>query len=190
MKINSKEIYTFSNSLSFLRLFLFIPLWLLIDKNHAAQTRIIAASICLFGALTDILDGYFARKRNEVTEFGKIIDPLADKIVIGALVIKLFFIGEIPGYYFFMVILRDLLIFIGGIIVTNKIGKILPSNVLGKITVINIAIVILLILFDVSKTNIVFETIYLLSIILMFASLIGYAIRAKEFLSRKENESI
>ncbi|MHB8580940.1 MAG: CDP-alcohol phosphatidyltransferase family protein [Ignavibacteriaceae bacterium] len=190
MKINRKDIFTFSNFLSLLRLLLFLPLWLLIGNGPVIQTRIIVVSLCIFGALTDILDGYFARKLNEVTEFGKIIDPVADKIVIGALVIKLFVIGEIPGYYLLMIIIRDLLILVGGIIVTRRIGKVLPSNVLGKITVINIALVILLILFDVSKNSLFYEIIFFISIILIIISLIGYIIRAKEFLNRKENESI
>ncbi|MHB8853986.1 MAG: CDP-alcohol phosphatidyltransferase family protein [Ignavibacteriaceae bacterium] len=190
MKMNSKDIFTFSNLLSLIRLFLFLPLWILINKSPDTQVRIIVVSLCMFGALTDILDGYFARRRNEVTEFGKIIDPLADKIVIGALVIKLFTIGEIPGYYLLMIIIRDLLILVGGIIVTRRIGKVLPSNILGKITVINIAIVILFILFDVNKSTLLFEIIYFMSIILIITSLIGYIVRAKEFLNRKENESI
>ncbi len=70
----------------------------------------------MIAAITDILDGYLARKFNQVTEFGKIIDPLADKIAIGAIIIKLFIIGVIPLYYFFMIIVRDVLIFLGGII--------------------------------------------------------------------------
>ena len=190
MKIKRKEIYTLSNSLSILRLLLFIPIWVLLDKNELDHIRIIILAICLFGALTDILDGLIARKRNEVTEFGKIIDPLADKIVIATLVIRLFAIGEISGYYLFMILTRDLLILIGGTMVTNRIGKVLPSNILGKITVINIAAVLLLILFGINKENIIFQIIYILSIILIAVSLVGYVIRANEFLRRENNESV
>ena len=185
-----KEIYTKSNLISFFRLLLSIPLWFLLDRFDSAEIRYITFGVCLLASFTDILDGYLARKYNEVTEFGKIIDPLADKIAIGIIIIKLYAIGEIPPYYFFMVILRDIIIFLGGIFVSKKIGKILPSNTLGKITVINIGIVILLIILQINGTNWVFRFIYASSIILIFASLIGYIIRAKEFLKRNNYESI
>ena len=52
-------------------------------------------------AITDMLDGYLARKFNEVTELGKIIDPLADKIAIGVIILKLYLIGIIPRVLFY-----------------------------------------------------------------------------------------
>jgi cardiolipin synthase (CMP-forming) len=188
--MNYKEIYTKSNLLSLFRLLLSIPLWFLLDGFDSYNIRYITFVLCLFAALTDVLDGYLARKYNEVTEFGKIIDPLADKVAVGVLVIKLYSIGEIPSYYFFMVIIRDIIIFLGGIFVARKINKVLPSNVLGKITVINIGIVILLIILKIDRSNLIFQLIYASSIILVFVSLIGYIIRAKEFLKRKNYESV
>ena len=89
-----------------------------------------------------------------------------------------------------MIVGRDLLIFLGGIFITNKIKRVLPSNMLGKITVINIGIVILLFILRVDTTNLIFKMIYGLSIVLIFVSLIGYIIRAIEFLRQKEYESI
>jgi Phosphatidylglycerophosphate synthase len=53
----------------------------------------------LFAASTDMLDGYLARKLNQVTEVGKIIDPLADKAAMALIVIKLYLIGEISGFF-------------------------------------------------------------------------------------------
>ena len=190
MKFTSKEIFTFSNFLSFSRLLLAVPLWILLDDIHSGSTRMIILVLCLFGALTDVLDGYFARRNNQVTEVGKIIDPVADKIGIAVVMVKLMMIGEIPLYFFIMVVGRDLLILIGGIIVSGKLGRVLPSNVLGKITVISISIVIVLVLLGLEKTNTVFLTFYYLSIFLIFTSLIGYFIRAKEFLTKKNYGSI
>ncbi|MFO7447066.1 MAG: CDP-alcohol phosphatidyltransferase family protein [Ignavibacteriaceae bacterium] len=186
--ISYKELYTKSNLISLLRLLLAVPLWFLIDNLDDEFYRYLTFGICVFGAFTDILDGYLARKYNEVTEAGKIIDPFADKIVIGVIVIKLYLVGIIPSYYFFMIIGRDLLIFIGGIIVSRKLGKVLPSNMLGKITVVSIGIVILFfILGAADKENYLFLSLYALSIILIFASFIGYLIRAIEFINQKKN---
>jgi len=190
MIINPKEIYTKSNLLSFLRLLLVIPFWFLLDNFNIPKARYFAFALCIFAALTDILDGYLARKFNEVTELGKIVDPLADKFVVAVIIVKLYLIGIIPGYYFFMVVGRDVLIFIGGIFITKRIKRVLPSNMLGKITVINISIVILLFILRVDTTTIIFKMIYGLSIVLIFISLIGYTIRAKEFIKQKEHESI
>ncbi len=188
--MNYKEIYTKSNIISLFRLFLAIPFWFLLDGFDSANIRYITFAVCIVASFSDILDGYLARKYNEVTEFGKIIDPLADKIAVGVIIIKLYVIGEIPAYYFLMIILRDIIIFLGGIFVAKKISRVLPSNVLGKITVINIGIVILLIILKLNGNILVYKLLYASSIVLIFASLIGYIIRAKEFLKRKNYGSI
>jgi CDP-diacylglycerol--glycerol-3-phosphate 3-phosphatidyltransferase len=188
--INRKEAFTKSNLLSLLRLLLAIPFWFLLDNLENNSIRYFTFGLCLFAAFTDILDGYLARKFNEVTEYGKIIDPLSDKVAIGTIIIKLYLSNEIPSYYFFMIIGRDVLIFIGGIIVSKRIGRVLPSNVLGKITVIFIGITILMIILQIDRSGILFKSFYGLSIVLIFASLAGYIIRAFEFLKQKSYGSV
>ena len=190
MKFTFEEISTPSNFLSMLRLLLALPLWFLFDYIDNPHTRLIIFAVCIFAAVTDILDGYIARKYNQVTEFGKIIDPLADKIAVGAIIIKLFILSEISIYYFIMILARDIFIFIGGIYVANRIGKVLPSNILGKMTVINISLVILLIVAGIEKGSYLFLSLYYLSIVLIVVSFIAYVIRAKEFLKRKNYESV
>ena len=190
MKITFNDIKTKSNLLSLIRLFMAIPFWFLLDNFQLSQTRYITISLCFLAAVTDILDGYLARRYNEITEFGKIIDPIADKFVIGSIIIKLFLIGKVDTIYFLLIIGRDLLIFIGGIIVAKKIGKVLPSNILGKITVINISIVILLILFNMDVNSSIFIFIYYLSITLITISIIVYTYRAFEFIKKKDYGTI
>ena len=183
--IKFKEINTVSNYLSILRLLLAIPFWILLDHFDSPYFRHILFSLILFASFTDIMDGYLARKMNQITEFGKMIDPLADKICIGLIVTKLFLIHQIPSYYFFIIIGRDILIFIGGIILTKKLGRVLPSNMLGKITVLIIGIVIILILINIDRNMIYYKIIYGLSLLLIVASFAGYTLRAIEFLSAK-----
>jgi CDP-diacylglycerol--glycerol-3-phosphate 3-phosphatidyltransferase len=177
--IRFKEINTVSNYLSLLRLLLAIPFWILLDNFDSL--RYIIFSLAVFGALTDIFDGYFARRFNQVTEFGKIIDPLADKICIGAIITKLYLLNLIPAYYFYMIIGRDLLIFLGGILLTKKLGKVLPSNMLGKTTVLIIGIVILMVMIGVDQGAVYFKIIYYASLLLIVVSFIGYSLRASEF---------
>ena len=182
-----KEIFTVSNFISFFRLLLAIPLWYLLGNLNQPGMRVIVASIALFCAVTDILDGYIARRFNQVSEVGKIIDPLADKVAMGVVVIRLFMINEIPDYYFYMIIIRDILIFFGGIFVAKKIGKVLPSNLLGKLTVIVIGIVIVMILLDVSRSSPVFQFPFYLSIVLIFTSFFVYIYRATEYIKKESN---
>ena len=181
------EIYTISNLLSFLRLLMAIPFWILIENINEPGMRNVIAALAIIAALTDWLDGFVARKRNEVTELGKIIDPLADKIAIGAIIISLYMVGEIPEYYFFLIVGRDLLIFLGGVIVSKMIGKILASNILGKITVSMIGMVILLIVLEMSRSSYLFQFFYYGSIILIIVSFFAYVYRAVEYIKKENN---
>lgn len=189
MTIQKKDILTISNGLSALRLLLIFPVWYSLNNYEDSLFRNLTLALCIFAGITDYLDGYVARKRNEITELGKIIDPLADKVLVSILAIKLFLIGELSGYFLLIIVFRDILIFIGGILISLKIKKVLPSNLLGKITVTFIGVVFLLIIAGMSKQHVIFIIIYLSSILLIYGSLIGYIIRAKEFLKKnKENE--
>lgn len=189
MKFTKKEILTLSNFLSIFRALLVIPVWIFMGNLEYEWGRYIAGGLCLFAALTDVLDGYFARKFNQVTEFGKIIDPVADKIIVSAVVLKLFLIEAVPAYYFFIIIGRDLLILAGGIYVTRLINKVLPSNVLGKITVVFISLVLLFAILQVDEGSLYYKFFYYSSLVLIVVSLIAYTIRAVEFIKKNKNES-
>lgn len=189
MIVNFAEIKTKSNLLSLVRLFLVIPI--LIYASNIEKYRILLLSIMAFGIITDILDGYLARKFNEVTEFGKIIDPLADKVCIIAFVIQLFLTGTIPLYYFLIIVLRDVIIFTGGILVSKKINKVLPSNMLGKITVLSIGFYLIAIVAGLDKQTFWYYLLLYLSILLSFVSVIGYGIRGYEAVKWMEkNETV
>ena len=178
------KIFNVSNSLSFLRLLLVIPAWFAFN-DFTQFARYIVAAIGVIATITDILDGYLARKLNQITEFGKVIDPLADKVLIVFVVFNLFLLGEILDYYFYMIIARDVLILIGGLIVSKKIGKVLPSDYLGKATVLSIAFVLLMILLNVDSNSLPYLILYYLSIVLIFASFANYFIKAAKVLSQK-----
>jgi CDP-diacylglycerol--glycerol-3-phosphate 3-phosphatidyltransferase len=137
------KILNISNSLSFIRLLLAIPLFL----AFYADSSITVLIICIIAYLTDIGDGYFARKLNQITEFGKMLDPLADKIFVGLFVVIMLLHSKIPIWFGTIIILRDILILIGGLYITSKLKYVIPSNYLGKFTVIFIAASLLLSLF-------------------------------------------
>ena len=189
--IEKNKILTISNALSFFRLLLVFPVWFSLSNFHDEKYRILTFTLCIVAAITDYLDGYVARKRNEITEVGKIIDPLADKILVAVLTIKLYLNGELSSYFLLIILLRDAIIFIGGILISLKLKKVLPSNLLGKITVTVIGFVFLLVIAGLNKQSMIFIVVYYGSIFLIYASLLGYLIRSLEFLKKKrQNEHI
>jgi cardiolipin synthase (CMP-forming) len=183
--MSSNQIFNASNTLSFIRLLLVIPVWLAYKYFDEITAGYIVGGIGIFAAITDILDGYLARKLNQVTEFGKIIDPLADKVLIVFVVLNLFFLGKIPPYYFYLIVGRDLLILIGGLILSKKIGKVLPSDYMGKATVLAISFTLLMILLNVDSQSPIYLILYYSSIVLIFVSLGNYVIKAIKALSQK-----
>tara|TARA_B100000614_G_C14551855_1_gene494254 strand:+ start:1484 stop:2068 length:585 start_codon:yes stop_codon:yes gene_type:complete len=131
-----KNFLNLANSLSVLRILLSIPLYYSIKKITNISSyydSIVFLLICLLIGLTDILDGYFARKYNVVTDIGKFLDPLADKICIFVLIIFLSInFGLKYSVLFTLLIIRDLIISFFSIYYVNLKGKYLQANVFGK----------------------------------------------------------
>lgn len=138
------KLHTISNYLSFSRAFVAFPFAYYLFHNNILVAMIIA----FYAFLSDYLDGYFARKYNEITEFGKIIDPIADKIFIGLTGIVLIMQNKISLIFALTILMRDLLILLGGIYASKKLEIVLPSNNIGKITVNILSLVLLGIIFN------------------------------------------
>ncbi|MEN8191788.1 MAG: CDP-alcohol phosphatidyltransferase family protein [Bacteroidota bacterium] len=181
LNIKFEKIFTISNFISSIRLILIFPtIYLLKGIGEHDSYRIYILLIFALAYLSDLLDGYLARKFNEISELGKIIDPLADKIFVIAVVIQLFLYDEITSFYFWVIILRDVVIFLGGIYVSKTIGRILPSNLLGKMTVASIGLFLIAVVAGLETIPLLYNFIQYLSILLSFASVLGYGLRAYE----------
>jgi len=181
MKLELNKIYTKSNLISFVRLLLVAPtIYFITNIPEHDEYRVVVLSLFFLAYLSDLLDGYLARKYNEISELGKIIDPLADKVFIIAIVFQLFLSDEITPVYFWIIISRDILILIGGVFVTNITGKVLPSNLLGKITVSSIGIFLIAVVAGAREVSWLYNLLQYLSIFLSFASILGYALRGYE----------
>jgi cardiolipin synthase len=123
--------WTASNVLSLARVVLLVPiLYFLLKLNNGE--RGVAAGLMLVAALTDFLDGKIARRYHQETEFGRIIDPLSDKICAGAVVIALASLGDVPLWFLLTVIGRDTLILLGGIYIAKTKKVVFHSNLAGK----------------------------------------------------------
>lgn len=136
----NREVFYVSNLISLSRFFLLAAAsYFLLEKLYLAS-----AIFLVLIWISDLLDGYFARRRNEISEFGKIIDPLADKISVAVIAIVLTSQGIIPLWYMIITILRDVIIFSGGVYLKYSRKVVLQSNWTGKITVFFIGVTLFL----------------------------------------------
>jgi cardiolipin synthase len=123
-----KQARNVPNTLSFLRL-LMVPvfLWLILSHHGAWAILLLAIS-----SLTDLLDGYIARRFNQITRLGQLLDPFADRLYIFTTLIGLVLTGVIPVWLAIVVIARDImLLVVYPMLATHGYGP-LPVHYLGK----------------------------------------------------------
>ena len=121
-----------------------VPVFMLFTIMDHFWTRVLALIIFIAAGLTDLYDGYLARKRNEITEFGKLMDPLADKFLTSAAYIS--FVGmrelDVAPWMVVLIVGRELLVTGLRVLAASK-GEVLAADRQGKIkTVIQVIVVI------------------------------------------------
>ena len=148
-------------------------------------------------SLTDKLDGYIARSRNQVTTFGKFLDPLADKILVLSALIILVEYGKIPSWIPIIVLAREFIVSGYRLIAVEKGGKVIAASILGKLKTATQMVAIILIMFDPNSfgdcfkgilegaefgLNLISTTLLILSVIATIFSGIDYLKNGKELL--------
>lgn len=134
-----------ANKLTLLRIFL-VPIFLIFFVAHIPYGTIIATVVFILASITDKLDGYIARSRNQVTKFGKLMDPLADKLLVTAALISLVELQIIPGVVAIIIIARELAVTSLRSIAASE-GIVLAASKWGKLkTAIQIVAIILCLL--------------------------------------------
>ena len=163
------------NKLTVLRVLMipFFVVFMLMDITGAAD-KYIAAAIFIIASLTDLLDGKIARKYNLVTNFGKFMDPLADKLLVGAAMICLVEMHRLAAWIVIVIISREFIIS-GFRLIASDNGVVIAASYWGKFkTVFQMAMIIVLI-FDLGGVFAVVETILVwASLILTVISLVDY----------------
>ncbi len=136
MAVSSKKLWTPANIVTCIRIVL-IPVWFILAAQ--VPTAISSFSVPAFGIAlfyiaisgTDKLDGYLARSRNEVTTFGKFLDPIADKLVVIFALVYLLMEGSMGPFMLLVVIVRELLVSGLRMVVAAK-GVVIAASNLGK----------------------------------------------------------
>ena len=114
-------------------------------------TYLIIDFIFIIASITDKLDGYIARSRNQVTTFGKFLDPLADKILVLAAMVMLVEINKIPAWIPIIVLAREFIVSGYRLIAVEKGGKVIAASVWGKLKTVTQMIAIILAFIDVNS---------------------------------------
>lgn len=139
---NDKNKFSLANFLTLSRI-LFLPFILYHLTRGTIEHDRWAAFFMLLAGSTDFFDGYVARKYNQISYLGKLLDPVIDKISIGTVMVFLTLYNELPLWYVVIVIGRDIFILGGGMYVMASKSFIVQSNNLGKWTVTSFVAVIL-----------------------------------------------
>lgn len=166
------------NKLTILRVIM-IPFFvgtLLMDHGENRLLRCISAVIFIVASLTDMLDGQIARKHNLVTNFGKFMDPLADKLLVCAALVCLVELGLLPAWMVIVIVSREFIIS-GFRLVAVEQGIVIAASYWGKFktTCQMVSIVLLIIEFPVLKT--VTDIFVWAALILTVISLADYLIK-------------
>ena len=121
------NVWTIPNVLTMIRMIM-IPVFVILFFNGARKA---ALAVFVAASLTDLLDGFLARKLNQITDFGKLFDPLADKLmVITAMVCQTFW-GPLPLIAVIIVAAKELMMVLGGVFMLSR-NVVVYSNYAGK----------------------------------------------------------
>ena len=177
----SGKLFTISNFISFSRIFIVIPV---VYRHYINGYSVDAIIILLigYGIISDYLDGFVARKTNTISEIGKMIDPISDKIAAGLLFIYTVVIGWIPFWFLWLFIARDILILIGSSFIKLRYGKVAMSTISGKIS-INVISLYWISIFFFRSASLAHAILLWASVAIMLFSFIMYLLRYKNIMN-------
>ena len=145
-----------ANKLTIFRIIL-VPIMVIIpflgiqgSWNYIPYEWIIIDLIFIIASITDKLDGSIARKRNEITTFGKFLDPIADKILVLAAMIMLVEAGRVPAWIPIIVLFREFIVSGYRLVAVEKGGKVIAASIWGKIKTVTQMIAIILMCIDIN----------------------------------------
>ncbi len=170
------KIWTASNILSFSRILLMIPASYFLatpDMYH----REIAVLIILIAVTTDAIDGYVARKFDQISDLGKVIDPLADKLGVAIVVVMLTIYNDIPLWFAVGILARDVVIFLAGLYIKTKTGIILPSMMSGKVAVSLLALYLVLAILRYDSIDVIVQSVFIAAMVSLLVSFLQYTQR-------------
>ena len=181
---NDVPVLNVPNALTVARL-LIVPLfgYLVLGVSQTQSAQWAGATIFLIAAITDLIDGVWARKYGLVTNFGKIADPIADKALIGTALVALSITGEIPWWVTGVILFREVAITIMRFWVINH--GVIPASRGGKVKTVSQIIAIVAYLIPVSGwVEVVAQMSLGVALAMTIVTGIDYAVKVKYALGR------
>ncbi|MCB7317933.1 CDP-diacylglycerol--glycerol-3-phosphate 3-phosphatidyltransferase [Lacrimispora sp. 210928-DFI.3.58] len=172
------------NKLTVLRVCL-IPFFvaaLLFQGGENQSMRIAANVIFIIASLTDLLDGKIARKYNLVTNFGKFMDPLADKLLVCSALICLIELGQLPAWIVIIIISREFIISGFRLVAANN-GIVIAASYWGKFKTTFQMIAVVLLIFNFPALAIVTTIMVWIAVALTIISLVDYVAKNSKVLT-------
>ena len=173
------------NKLTVMRVIL-IPFFvaaLLYDNGSSQTMRIVANVIFIVASLTDLFDGKIARKYNLVTNFGKFMDPLADKLLVCSALICLIQLGQRPAWVVIIIISREFIIS-GFRLVAADNGIVIAASYWGKFKTSFQMISVILMIFNIPALATVTMIMLVIAVVLTVISLVDYVAKNIEVLTK------
>ena len=163
------------NKLTILRVIMipFFVLALLYNGGENQTLRYVAAAIFIIASLTDMLDGKIARKYNLVTNFGKLMDPLADKLLVCSALICLVELKELPAWMVIVIISREFIIS-GFRLVASDNGVVIAASYWGKFKTTFQMIAVVLLIVGIPALSMVTTAVVWIALVLTVISLVDY----------------
>jgi len=163
-----------ANLITIFRIIL-VPIYLRVFFSNISNGIFWAGLIFIVAGISDILDGYIARKYNLITKVGSVLDPIADKLMSFAVLISLTWSELIPIWILIAIGMKELTLIIGGsILYLFKGNQVLPSNRYGKIATVSFYIAALSVVFKFPE--ILSKTLFVLTVSLNLLAFINYLI--------------
>lgn len=166
------------NKLTIIRVCL-IPFFvaaLLFDHGNNYTMRIVANVLFIVASLTDLFDGKIARKYNLVTNFGKFMDPLADKLLVCSALICLIELGQLPAWVVIIIISREFIIS-GFRLVASDNGVVIAASYWGKFKTTFQMIGVVLLIFNIPALSMVTTIVIWIALALTVISLVDYVVK-------------
>ena len=166
------------NKLTILRVIM-IPFFvaaLLYDGGANQNMRYVAAALFIIASLTDMLDGKIARKYNLVTNFGKFMDPLADKLLVCSALICMIELRELPAWMVIIIISREFIIS-GFRLVASDNGVVIAASYWGKFKTTFQMIGVVLLIFNIPALSTLTTIIVWIALALTVISLVDYVVK-------------
>ena len=163
----------------------FLVIFLLTGWGGEAN-RYISLTLFVVASVTDWFDGYLARKNNLVTNFGKFMDPLADKLLVCSAMICMIDLKRLPAWFVIIIIAREFIIS-GFRLIAAENGIVIAANYWGKFKTASQMIMIILLILHFDGIFVILEQMFIwLSLALTIISLITYILQNRTVLSMQE----